>query len=120
MYQIVAPKSTHFRPATCEEVQCDAWRNGWKTILPIADMRVEYIRAQSGRSFHESTEAGMTTFTFFAGQKCFAADKHMVPLERDPIFRVRENGLLQTHQRPDQWADDFADHLDKIRKIKEG
>lgn len=123
-YQIVAPKSTHFRLATCEEVNCDAWRNGWKTIVPADSPQAAYIK--SGRSERQYVEsagsgAGLIEFTFFAGQKCFAAGKHMVPLERDPLFRVRDGaGAPVTHARPEYWTEDLSAHLDKVRRIREG
>lgn len=119
-YQIVAPRPTHTRPATCEEVDCAAWRNGWVTMLPKGDARVDYIRRVSGRRFTEGQEAGMVTFTFPAGQQCFGAADHRVSLERDPIFRVRERGQTVTHTRPELWTEDFSEHLDKVRKIREG
>jgi len=119
-YQIVAPKPTHFRPATCEEVDCANWRSGWVTMLPEGDARADYIRHASGRHFTEGREAGMVTFTFPAGQKCFGAADHRVPLERDPLFNVRENGLTRRHTRPELWTEDFSEHLDRVRKIREG
>lgn len=125
-YQIVAPRSTHFRPATCEEVDCAAWRNGWKTLVPDDSPQAEYIRSGgSGRRYVESTghadlAGGVAEFMFEAGQKCFAADKHVVPLEREPLFNVRENDLTRRHTRPELWAEDMDEHLSKIRRFREG
>lgn len=125
-YRIVAPKSTHFRPATCEEIECDAWRNGWKTLVPSNSDQALYIRSgASGRRFTEVNDSydqtiGMTEFIFEAGQRCFRASEHVVPLERDPLFSVRENGLTRHHTRADLWTEDFSEHLDKVRKIREG
>ncbi len=62
----------------------------------------------------------MVTFTFPAGQQCFRASEHVVPLERDPLFNVRENGLTRRHTRPELWTEDFSEHLDRVRKIREG
>ena len=118
-YQIVAPRSTHTRPATCEEVDCVAWRDGWTTMLPEGDPRADYIRHGSGRHFTEAREAGMVTFTFPAGQMCFGAADHRVSLERDPIFRVRERGQTTTHPRGELWVEDMSHHLDRIRQVKE-
>lgn len=125
-YQIVAPVPTHFRPATCEEVDCAAWRNGWKTLVASNSDAALYIRSgASGRRFTEFNDShdrsiGMTEFVFEPGQKCFAVDKHVVPLERDPLFRVRESGQTTTHVRADDWADDMSTHLDRVRRIREG
>ena len=43
----------NYRPATCEEVQCPGWRDGWFTALPGDDGRALYIRQDSGRRFRE-------------------------------------------------------------------
>lgn len=32
-YDIHAPLGSHWRPANCEEVECEAYRNGWITII---------------------------------------------------------------------------------------
>lgn len=126
-YQIVAPISTHFRPATCEEVDCDAYKHGWKTLVPSNSDQALYIRSgASGRRFTEVNDSydrtiGMTEFVFPAGQQCFGASKHVIPLERDPIFRVRDGHSAPiTHARPELWTEDFAGHLDTVRRIKEG
>lgn len=125
-YQIIAPIPTHFRPATCEEVGCQAYANGWKTIVPSDSPQADYIRSgRSGRRCIESTgldqiSGGMVEFMFEPGQKCFGADKHVVPLERDPLFRVRESGQTITHTRPELWAEDMDEHLSNIRRIREG
>lgn len=119
-YQIVAPRSTHFRPATCAEMQCSGYVNGWKTVLPAGDPRVDYIRSASGRRFTEQAGDGIVTFAFEPGQQCFSSADHVISLERDPHFRVRENSLTRTHTRGDLWQEDFAGHLDKVKKIREG
>ena len=32
-FQIVAPKETHTRPATCEEAECPQYLRGWRMTL---------------------------------------------------------------------------------------
>lgn len=122
-YQIVAPVSTHFRKATCAEIQCGAHVNGWKTIVAAGSEQAQYILSgASGRVFTDrALEGGMIEFRFDAGQQCFASDTHRVPLERDPIFRVRDGASAPvTHTRAELWTEDFAGHLDKVKKIREG
>jgi len=120
-YQVVSPRATHYRPATCTEVDCGPHVNGWKTILDEATQQglAHYIRKDSGRKFtEERTEAGLTVFTFEPGQMCFAAAGHQVPLERDPIYRVKggdwrgnPRGITaRVHKRAGDWVDDFATH----------
>lgn len=122
-YAIRMPKATHQRKATCEEVECDAWANGWKTIVATAGPEAQYIRAKSERAFTETAVDGLTTFTFPAGQRCFASDKHTVLLERDPVFLKkrgdwRSGAALRTLE-PAQWVDEFAGNQERLKAIHE-
>jgi hypothetical protein len=121
-YGLKAPKATHWRKATCEEVRCPAWLNGWKTVVPSDSMQADYIRARSGRHFIETPAGnGLAEFRFPAGQRCFGADKHVTPLEREPIYIVRDGdwrgnptGRRRTHARGADWVDDFGTHQLRI------
>jgi hypothetical protein len=127
-YEIIAPLSTHFRPATCEEVECEAWRNGWRTIAPMSSEAAQYIKSgASGRRFEETTsiDSTMAEFLFAPGQKCFAADRHRVPLEREPLYVARGGDARgnpmrerRVHTRASDWQEDFAGHLDRVRQSK--
>jgi hypothetical protein len=127
-YEIIAPLQTHFRPATCEEFECEAWRNGWKTIVPMNSEAALYIRSgSSGRRFEETTsiDSTMAEFLFAPGQKCFAADRHRVPLEREPLYVARGGDARgnpmrerRVHTRASDWQEDFAGHLDRVRQSK--
>jgi len=120
-YAVTMPIPTHFRPATCAEVQCRAHVNGWKTIVPTDSPQAQYIRSASGRKFVETRAAdGLAEFRFEAGQQCFAASEHRASLERDPNFTVRENGLTRTHTRGELWVEDMSHHLDRIKEQREG
>lgn len=48
-YQVTAPVSTHWRPATCAEVDCAAWRHGWRTVVDertdLGERQAAYIRS---------------------------------------------------------------------------
>jgi len=65
--------------ATCQQVGCDHWRNGWDTIVDEATViganQAGFIRrGGTGRTFRElgrNTE-GMTVFRFGPYQRCFA------------------------------------------------
>lgn len=122
-YSIKAPLATHWRKATCAEIACGGYENGW--VSPIDETtergqrQAHYIRALSGRQFTEETsEQGLTLFTFEAGQTCFTP--HEVPLDMPELFIVRDGDLrenrgnVRVHQRPEDWADDFATHQQKI------
>lgn len=130
-YEIIAPLQTHFRKATCAEVECPGYVNGWVTRVPAGSQAEQYIRSgSSGRRFHESTgyselAEGVAEFMFPPGQQCFASDKHRVPLEREPFYiarggDARGNPLRErrVHTRAADWQEDFAGHLDRVRQSK--
>ena len=48
-YQIYSPISTHYRPATCAEVQCAAYEHGWRTRVEGLDPQLLHT-AQIGRA----------------------------------------------------------------------
>lgn len=123
-YAISSPVSTHYRPGTCTEVDCQAQARGWRTAVDEATGRGQkqayYIRKLSGRKFVESREAGLTVFLFEPGQKCFAT--HQVSLQRPENFYVvggdwRGNPLgtpTYRHSRGEFWVEDFAENMDKL------
>lgn len=125
-YEIAAPRSTHFRAATCAEADCRYHVNGWQTAVDestdLGKQQAYYIRNQSGRRYSEDRNLtpGLTLFTFEPGQTCFAADRHVVPLDRPALFLVRggdwrgnPTGEL-VRRSADDWVDDFATHQDKL------
>lgn len=120
-YQVSQPKQSHFRPATCQEARCVNMQYGWKTVIDesteLGQAQAHYIRFESGRKFIREpvTSDGPVTYTFEAGQKCFA--QHQVSLEREPLFVVRggdwrgnPRGEVRKHVNADDWVDDFANH----------
>ncbi len=123
-YQIVTPLSTHFRPATCDEVGCEAQANGWMTRVDerteLGQRQAHYIRSKAGRAFREERDpAGLTAFTFPPGQRCF--QRHRVRLDRPERFLRRDGdwrgnptGRVVQHTSPAHWQEDFAEHQDRI------
>lgn len=128
-YSIMAPKATHFRKASCAEVECQGQEHGWVSLIDerteLGQRQAHYIRKQSGRRFREETENGLTSFTFEPGQTCFTP--HEVPLGKPELYVVRDGDLsvnlgnIRQHTRPEDWVDDFATHQQKIADaIQEG
>jgi hypothetical protein len=131
-YAIASPPATHTRPASCEEVDCRNWRRGWKTVVDentdLGARQAHYIRKQSGRRYTaEHDEAGLTVFTFEAGQPCFT--QHRKSLERPELFMVRSGDWRGNprgdqpvqHKRPEDWVEDFATHQDQLAdRLKRG
>ena len=129
-YAALLPLQSHWRPASCGEVDCQTQAGGWVTRVDeatdLGQRQAHYIRAESGRAFTERHEAGLTVFTFPAGQECFTA--HQVPLERPPLLLVRDGDWrgnprgtpARVHQRPEDWIDDMQTSLDATRRRVEG
>lgn len=120
-YAAMRPLGSHTRRATCLEVDCAAQARGWTTQIDTATdlgrRQANYIRLKSGRSF-TATEAGtLVTFTFPAGQRCFA--EHRVNVDRPTIYLKRGGDWRATTSDPivmheDDWVDDFANHQDEL------
>lgn len=124
-YSIQAPLATHWRSASCAEVDCTGFRDGWCSIVPSGSPQAAYIRAdRSRRHIEEAQPGGLTCFTFEAGQKCFVP--HKTRIDRPEHFRIR-GGDWRGNPRgeyrelpPAAWVEDFGDHqehlVDQYRK----
>jgi hypothetical protein len=107
------PKDTHWREASCREVDCLQYIGGWETVLPWGDWaNIEYIRSL-GMRFREELDDQLIRFIFEPGQECFKgqAGGHRTPIERDPIFR-RDSQIMA----PLEWLDRMNDDLYRIRE----
>jgi hypothetical protein len=137
-YSIVAPEETHFRPASCEEVECEMRAAGWVTLVDetsdLGEQQAAYIRGYyndfgeyqaAGRVFTESRGPAGTLFEFPPGEECFRA--HQIRLDREEFFIVRGGDWrgnprreLRQHDTPENWVEDFAEHQDRIDKQVNG
>jgi hypothetical protein len=129
-YQIAQPVGTHYRLATCAEVQCKAYLEGW--TYKKSDLEAEnllYAVTHAGKRYREMslTDSPDIYLVFEPGQACFQAPSHRVSLER-PAFYFAGRGHYQqgySHRRatefdrPEDWVDSFATHQDIIRKVME-
>lgn len=122
-YAFARPLKTHWRKASCEEVSCQAYVSGWKTVIDesaeLGRAQAHYIRHDRSRSpSEERTPEGLTEFRFAPGQKCFQGGSHKLPIERDPLFLVkggdyRGNPMGVTTRvcrNASEWVDDFDEH----------
>ena len=88
-YSVRAPQSTHWRPATCEEVDCEAFLHGWVTALKTHQEDLIDQVKRSGRAWSSlAADPFTTTFVFPPGTKCFAARSHRIQV-RPEIYVVR-------------------------------
>ena len=96
----------HWREASCREIGCINFANGWKTILPVDDTaNIEMIR-RSNMGFREEREDGLIVFVFSPGQECFTGQGggHRVAVGRDPIL-MRDNRIMEPLEFMDNWND---------------
>lgn len=129
-YAVASPIETHTRDASCSEVDCEAYAQGWRSTIDVSTRlgaaQAKYIVEQSGRSYTLSEPIpNLLIFEFAAGQECFA--QHRVTLDRPSLFIVQggdwRGNPLNTprtlHSGPDPWVDDFATHQEKLKAIIE-
>ena len=131
-YALSRPLTTHWRNATCPEVDCPRYLRGWTTVLGLADQDGQnaalWIRTMSGLWFTEEITGPMQiTFRFPAGQFCPHANpqhpkRHKLPVGRDPIMIMRHGdhrgnpaGIRRLFTRAEDWRDDMAEHLEVKR-----
>ena len=126
-WEVIYPHASHYRPATCAEVDCSHYLNGWQTVVDestnLGQARAYYIRHGQTRGFTESRDDRngivVTVFKFHSGQTCFR--EHEKVLDRPAMHGVRRGtgrfdfGERHWYDRSDQWQDDLAVHLDVLR-----
>ena len=133
-YQIAQPLATHYREATCQEVECPAHVEGWVTILdpslPAHGGLFKLLR-NSGRRYQEmssedacqltgeSFPSGLRAFVFPPGQQCF--EQHHVPVGRDPIFlHRRPGGNVLRHREGRAFNEDFNESAFRAERFIRG
>lgn len=128
-YRIAAPVSTHYRIATCAEIECKAYMEGW--TYKKSDLEREnllYIVTHAGKRFREMQLADDPEMylVFEPGQVCFQARTHRISLERPQFFfagrgdfRSFSHRRATQFDRGDQWAESFAHHQDIINRVVE-
>jgi len=127
-WTIASPLATHWRAATCEEVGCLDHNNGWRIRIDTLPAEMQHAAKTSGRHWSECVidvdpdtgeryDPPAVYFVFEAGQPCFRASTHQVPVGRPELYLVGNRGEVRTYDRSDQWADDCATETDKIVNI---
>lgn len=124
-HTILAPLTTHWRKATCEEVGCLDFHHGWG--LDTAGLTEGQIGAakKSGRRYHVEHDAnGAKRLLFEAGQPCFRASEHRIRLDREELFLQRPGdwrGNPEPHAKPlvfsgaESWRDSLHTTLERCR-----
>lgn len=122
-YGIRMPLNTHWRKATCAEVECPDHTHGWRVRIEHLTAELLHTARTTGRRYREmAVKEGETYLVFEAGQSCFRAADHRIRIERPELYVVRDGdwrgnprGTNATvHSGPDSWVDDFASHQDNL------
>lgn len=125
-FSISIPKATHTMPATCRDIDCAQYLNGWKTILDKSQVRLIHTVRTSGRSYKEHVDGTIHTFVFEPGQPCFRSAEHTVQI-RPEIYSVRGGDFrgnplgtpARIHKNPADWVEDFSESVDRLREDRE-
>ncbi len=121
-YSISAPQRTHWRPATCAEVDCPNHLHGWRVRVEGLPPELLHTAKTSGRRYEvlDVTE-GETWLVFEPGQVCFQASQHKLPTGRPELYVVRggdwrgnPTGERRIHTRPELWVEDFGEHQQRL------
>ena len=125
-YQVAAPLSTHFVPATCADVDCPDYLNGWRLRAELLDAQQAHVVRASGRHFTGQRIAeGETWWCFPPGQACFRASQHRRRLEREERFIIRGGDFrgnpsgVMAEVPVTSWVDDFGEHQDRLSTLAE-
>lgn len=124
-FSIRVPRATHFTPATCAEVGCEQYLNGYRIVADetVQDgaQAAQWIRHASQRPYTETrSEDGLfTVFTFAPGTTCLhphqrRLDKPELYLVRDGDYRGNPTRKQRMHARGEDWVDDFQTHQDRL------
>lgn len=126
-YGMSMPLRSHWRPATCEEVDCDDYRYGWVSTFDgateLGQRQIHYCEHDRSRTFSiQRPSLTLVKFVYPPGQRCFRAGDHRVPLERPARFYVsggdwRGNPRgtpVRVHRTVEDWCEDFAEHQDRL------
>lgn len=132
-FSVHMPAESHWRPASCEEVDCPKWRNGWKTSFVPGTADGDKIRffiknSTIKRTYTVVRLADRTEVVFPAGMECFKQDhpstRHRLPIPKPQIHVVRGGDWrASTTERKvvkaPEWVDRFATNQDKLKTLIE-
>jgi hypothetical protein len=128
-YGASRPLATHWVAATCEEVDCEPFLHGWSiNVAPLSEQDLAVIKQHGYRYSVLPVSAEETLWIFEAGQPCFKSSTHRREVGRPAVFYTRPGdwrgdytGGRPSVLRPEDWVDDMATHLDRIRaEIEKG
>lgn len=112
---------------SCEVAECTPYLKGWATtVRPASEDMMTLLAACRGEidgyRRHYVMLAlpdGFVRFTFEAGQPCFRASTHSIPVTarytlRDGDWRGNPSGRSISTDTAQTWIDDFGEHQQRI------
>lgn len=133
-YGVKSPRSTHTRPATCEEVGCRAFKSGFTITVPLGSDKLDHVK-QFMRGELDGIQRldarverdGTIVHVHFAkGTPCTSATRHRMSLHRPELYVVRggdwrgSTGVIRQHAKPEHWVEDFEENLASARRALNG
>lgn len=127
-FSILMPTESHWRKATCAEVDCPRYLRGWKSQVEVMTPRqIHLIKAAKYRYRELRVKPGETWWVFEAGQPCFQAADHRIRLGKPELFVVRDGDWrgnprrtpVIRHKRPEFWVEQFSEHQAKLARARE-
>lgn len=129
-FEVSAPISTHFRNATCAEVECQHHLSGWVSQFDVTTqegLQWSSAIAHSGRRYTWERKGNVVTFRFPSGQSCFQAP-HKVRLDRPELYVIRDGdwrgnptGRVRRERQPLLFVEQFEEGLSRLRgEIEKG
>ncbi|MCH9011289.1 MAG: hypothetical protein IIC21_11740 [Chloroflexi bacterium] len=120
-HRLLTPWDTHKRPATCQEIDCNEYLNGWTVVVDvtteIGKSRQYTIEHEAGRRYTKSSlEEGKVVYDFEPGQACFLQSRHTILIGRSPDHRILKAGVSNSSAHPKgrlvghtEWMDDYGE-----------
>ena len=104
-FRVSMPPSTHRIPATCREVDCPHYLEGWMTVVAVGSRQDIYIRHDNSRKWTvKNVGDNALEFIFEPGQPCF---REHTRLSGRPPFYLHETADGRRLHR----AQDFIEHV---------
>jgi hypothetical protein len=124
-YEMRFPTTTHFRVASCVEVECEWYHGGRLLGFDLTDpakreaaQQIGSLATKMGLRFAIEQVGTTVQFKFPPGQSCLQG--HKVPLERDPLYlrwkgdwRGQQGGIYR-HTNGADFAEDWQENVDKV------
>ena len=134
-FGLYSPSATHTRPASCAEAGCEHHLKGWAITVMAGSPDETLVRQTAAgdvdgrgrRRYYPPTPngPGMVRYVFPAGQPCFRATTHRVPLSRPAIHVIRGGDHRAVIGEPryvggEQWINTFGEHQDRLARAVNG